>query len=45
MRIQTPYDEWLEAPYYDEDDEREERDPDDAREEARERARLDREEA
>jgi len=38
VRIQTPYDEWLEAPYYDDEDEREDRDPDDARDEARERA-------
>jgi hypothetical protein len=40
-RLQTPYDEWLEAPYYgeDEDAEREERDPDRERDERRDAER------
>lgn len=41
MRIQTPYDEWLEAPYYEEDKKRPERDPDDARDEARDEGSRD----
>lgn len=31
MKMQSDYDTWLEAPYYDETPERPERDPDDAR--------------
>jgi hypothetical protein len=43
VRMQTPYDEWLEAPYYDEpEEEREELGPDRLREEREEMRREDR---